>query len=244
MVTNHNNTNVSRRAFEVNDKMLRLIADNFGLIEVLSRFGISMGFGDATVEDVCRKNNVDCPTFLAVVNFVNDGYTLPSSAAEVSLKALTEYLQRSHTYFIDFMLPSIRRKLLDGIRLQTTDISFLILKFFDDYCAEVCTHMQKEENEIFAYTERLMVDDLSDKFSADTYSAHHTEVNSKLSELKRLIILYCPQGSDVNLLNAALYDIFRCEKELESHCRIEDQILIPAIREAEERIAGKKKEER
>lgn len=242
MITNHKNTSVATRAFETNDKMLNLIVDNFGLIDVLSRFGISMGVGDATVEEVCSKNNVDCQTFLAVVNFVNDGYTLPASPAEVSLKALTDYLQRSHTYFIDFMLPSIRRKLLDGIRLQTTDISFLILKFFDDYFAEVRTHMQKEENEIFTYTGRLMAGELLEKCPIDTYSAHHKEVNSKLSELKRLIILYCPQGSDVNLLNAALYDIFRCEKELESHCRIEDRILVPAIREAENRIAEKEKE--
>ena len=51
------------------DKMSYLICDNYTLLQVMSRFDLSLGFGDKTVQEVCRENGVDCRTFLAVVNF-------------------------------------------------------------------------------------------------------------------------------------------------------------------------------
>ena len=50
--------------------MIDLIGDNYSLLQVMSRFGLSLGFGDKTVKEVCEMNNVDCQTFLVVVNFM------------------------------------------------------------------------------------------------------------------------------------------------------------------------------
>ena len=54
-------------------------------------------------------------------------------------------------------------------------------------------------------------------------------MSARLGELKNIILKYCPANADVDLLNDALYDIYRCEVELESHCRLEDMLLVPAI---------------
>ena len=58
--------------------MIDLISDNYSLLQVMSRFGLSLGFGDKTVKEVCEMNGVDCPTFLAVVNFMADGWSVYS----------------------------------------------------------------------------------------------------------------------------------------------------------------------
>ena len=42
------------------DKMSYLICDNYTLLQVMSRFDLSLGFGDKTVQEVCRENGVDC----------------------------------------------------------------------------------------------------------------------------------------------------------------------------------------
>ena len=47
------------------DKMSDLICGNYTLLQVMSRFDLSLGFGDQTVQEVCRANGVDCKTFLA-----------------------------------------------------------------------------------------------------------------------------------------------------------------------------------
>ena len=41
------------------DKMSYLICDNYTLLQVMSRFDLSLGFGDNTVQEVCRENGLD-----------------------------------------------------------------------------------------------------------------------------------------------------------------------------------------
>ena len=41
------------------DKMSDLICGNYTLLQVMSRFDLSLGFGDQTVQEVCRANGVD-----------------------------------------------------------------------------------------------------------------------------------------------------------------------------------------
>lgn len=219
------------------DRMVSLIADNYSLIQVMSRFGIKVGFGDKTVEEVCRENDVDCTTFLAVVNFVSHSIPLSDIDTEViSIPSILQYLRQSHIYFLEYSLPEIRRKLIEGIRFRTTDISFLILKFFDEYMHEVRTHMEYEEKHVFEYVRHLLEGRMNPDFKISTYSDHHEEVASKLKELKTLIIRYCPEGADANLLNTALYEIYRCEEELQNHCQVEDLLFVPAIEHLEKQL--------
>ena len=68
------------------------------------------------------------------------------------------------------------------------------------------------------------------------------ERNAKrLMELKNIIIKYCPAKTNENLLNAALFDIYACEAGLESHCKVEDYIFVPAILNLERRIRENEK---
>ena len=209
-------------------KMISLISNDYRLLQVMSRFGIPLGFGDRTIEEVCTNNGVDCNTFLTVVNFINEEQ-LPDNAQNLSLDSLLHYLKQSHIYFLEFCLPAIRRKLLDGIVMRESDVSFLILKLFDEYVAEVKDHMEEEEMHLFKLVDTVSSGNKIQNGIHPTYSSHHEQVGSKLKELKNIIIKYCPSDSKVNLLNAALYDIYRCEEELESHCKIEDMLLLPAM---------------
>lgn len=55
-----------QRGYRASNKMRELISDNAMLLPAISRFGISFGFGDGSVEFVCRENNVHAGTFLCV----------------------------------------------------------------------------------------------------------------------------------------------------------------------------------
>src|SRR5574344_1488201 len=100
------------------DKMSDLISDDYRLLQVISRFGISLGFGERSVREVCEIHGVDCPTFLAVANFTrfrrNDS---ESRVEQVSVKSLSNYLSQSHSYYLDFQFPNIRRKLLEAMMI-------------------------------------------------------------------------------------------------------------------------------
>ncbi len=221
--------------FNPTDKMSDLICCNYSLLQVLSRFDLSLGFGDATVEEVCRAKGVDCATFLAVVNFVAEGSDRMSDDVEgISMPALMNYLKQAHHYFLDFCLPTIRRKLMKAIDYSAeNEISFLILKFFDQYADEVRRHMDYEDGKVFTYVENLMSGRDTDGYSIMQFARHHDKVDATLTELKNILIKYYPAKGNNHLLNAVLFDIFSCEEDLASHCRVEDYLFVPAVRRME-----------
>lgn len=220
------------------DKMSDLICDNYSLLMVMSRFGLSLGFGDKTVKDVCEAQHVDCQTFLAVANFISEEQLSYNESEDAfSIPALMDYLKRAHTYFLDFNLPAIRRKLIEAIDCSgSNDVAFLILKFFDEYAKEVRRHMEYENEAVFTYVDGLLGGKLSDRYSIATFASKHNQIDAKLKELKNIIIKYYPEKENNNLLNAVLFDIFNCEQDLASHCQVEDYMFVPAVAQMERRL--------
>lgn len=214
------------------DRMCDLVCDRYPVLRVMSRFGISLGFGDKTIAEVCDENKVDTATFLAVVNLLMN-YGGGADPSAVSVRSLTDYLHTSHGYFLGFRLPAIRRKLIEAVDCSLSDVSFAIMRYFDEYVAEVERHMSYEEKTVFPYVESLLAGEKNDAYSIDVFRRHHDQVEARLRELKNIIIKYYPAGG-TNELNDVLYDIFTCERELASHNAVEDEIFIPAV----ERLAA------
>lgn len=219
------------------DKMRNLICENYLLLQVLSRFGIPLGFGDKTVEEVCRERGVDCRTFLAVVNFTLDGCCrMAGEGEEISVPSLMDYLQQSHHYFLDFYLPAIRRKLIEAIDCSSEHkIAWLILRFYDEYVGEVRKHMAYEDENVFPYVSALLRGEQPPHYRIDTFARHHGAIEERLTELKNIIIQYYPEQEKNLLLNATLLDLFSCERELAQHCKVEDLLFVPAVASLERR---------
>lgn len=213
--------------------MRDLVSDNSALLLVMGRFGISLGFGDKSVRDVCRTHHVDENTFLEVANFVSDREYHYES---VSLPSLIGYLKQAHEYFLDFNLPNIRRKLIESIDYSgNNDIAMLIVKFYDEYVTEVRRHMEYENEVVFAYVEQLSQGLLNRNYTISEFAGKHTPIGDKLTELKDIVIRYYPERNNY-LLNAVLLDIILCEQDLTSHCMIEDKLFVPAVKHVEQQI--------
>ncbi|EJW95638.1 transcriptional regulator, LuxR family domain protein [gut metagenome] len=159
-----------RGAYVPTDPMMNIVRDNYSLLQVVSRFGLSLGFGDQSVQAVCRASGVDTATFLAVVNLLNRpeatdachpdfGLARETKEEVVALRlpTLLQYLRQSHAYFLDFCLPGIRRQLMEAIDCSMqNEVAFLLLKFFDQYMNEVRKHMHYEDTQVFPYVEQLL----------------------------------------------------------------------------------------
>lgn len=221
--------------YEASDKMISLIRDNYNLLQSLGSFGISLGFGDKTVKQVCDDQNVDTNTFLAVVNFTINGYREMDDVSRLSVPTLLLYLKASHDYFIGFQLPFIRKELADALD-ENDNLARLILKLYDEYSRSVTQHMKYEEKTVFPYVESLIAGKPMANYAIDMYSKHHGQESSKLRELKSIIIKYFP-GDCLrnNQLSATLYDIYNNEEWLALHAEVEDNIFIPAIKYLEEK---------
>ncbi len=230
------------RIFTPKDRMEQLITTNYRLLNMLSRFGISLGVADRSIEEVCRLNGVDCSTFLAVVNLFNNPDN-PQEDVEFSTEELISYLQKSHTYYIDYRLPAIRAELEKATQSGGKQMQYLILNYFDDYAAEVARHMNQENEEVFPYVQKLLVayrngENLSGGKNPHIFSEQHNSIDVRLGELIDIIVKYYPGGA-TNELNTVLYDIFVCQQDLESHNLIEDVLLVPQLKKMEEALQKK-----
>lgn len=222
--------------------MSDVISDDYRLLQVISRFGLKLGFGDQTVGAACTASGVDAPTFLAVVNFIkSEGRaSIGELVEQVSVAALMKYLTLSHSYFVEFRLPAIRRKLIEAVDCSARNqIAFLILKFYDEFAAEVGRHMDYENRNIHTYVEGLLAGKAPEQGMGIGVLQHqhhdnHAQVEKSSSELKSIIIKYYPSDSNGQLLNDVLMDIYIMEEDLFSHCRLEDTLFAEAVRQLEE----------
>lgn len=226
----------NQKMYEADDKMISLIRDNYNLLQSLGSFGISLGFGDKTVQETCENNNVDTYTFLAVVNFAMNGYGEFETDDKISVPTLLHYLEASHAYFLDFQLPYIRRELTESLD-ENDSLAQLILRFYNEYAREIRQHMKYEQKTLFPYVESLLEGHPTNDYNVETFSKHHGAADKKLRELKLLIIKYLPQdGLHNNQLTATLHDIYENEVWLRQHAEIEDRIFVPAIRRLEQKV--------
>lgn len=224
------------KLYEADDKMITLIRDNYNVLQALGAFGISLGFGNKTVREVCEQQNVDSYTFLTVVNFIINGYMHSGDEERLSVPTLMQYLRASHQYYLDFQLPFIRKELVDALAADD-NMSRLILRLYDEYAHAIHQHMRYEEKTVFPYVDALIRGKQVQNYDVDMFSKHHGDTTSKLLELKNIIIKYLPDdGLSNNKLTATLYDLYNNEEWLKIHADVEDKIFIPAIRNMEQRV--------
>lgn len=221
--------------------MSNVISRNYSLISVMSRFGMPLGFGEKTIKEICDQQNVDCNTFLTVLNFMADdqyGNEFLPHSAKLSLPDLLGYLKQAHSYFLDFCFPYIRAKLVDALELEpeNNDVTQSILMFYDAYEAEVRRHMEYENKFVFEYVENLLAGKDTGSYRIRNFAQKHNHIEQNLTELKNIIIKYYPQEVCNNLLNATLFDIFNCESDLNLHCKFEDDIFTPTVAELEKKL--------
>ena len=225
----------NQKMYEPDDKMISIIGDNYNILQSIGSFGINLGFGDKTVQEVCEDQHVDTYTFLAIINFTINGYREYDDAERLSIPPLMQYLKASHNYYLDFELPYIRKGLVEALD-EKDNLARLILKLYDEYARSVRNHMQYEEKTVFPYVENLLNNKLVTNYDIETYSKHHGQTDQKLRELKNIIIKYLPSdGLRNNQLSATLYNIYNCEEWLSQHASVEDEIFIPVIKSLEKR---------
>lgn len=225
------------KLYEADDKMLSLIRDNSNVLQSLGAFGISLGFGDKTVAEVCHERNVDTFTFLAVVNLTINGYHSQNDVHHLSVPTLLEYLKASHRYYLDFQIPYLRKELLEAVD-GDNNLGRLILRLYDEYARFVGHHMKFEEKTLFPYVEGLVRGERKEGYDVETFSKHHDQTDDMLRELKSIIIKYLPSDPmRNNLLTATLYDIYNLEEWIKLHASVEEKIFLPAIHLLEEHSA-------
>jgi len=216
-------------------KMSDLIDADYRLLMLLNRLGISLGFGEKSVDAVCKENGFDTGCFLFLANYQsNKSITnIEETFNTLPLEPFLRYLKSSHSYFLDRRLPNIRRKLELVFAGSDKGLQHVVLDFFDNYTREVEEHMLYEDNTVFPYVQSLASESFVDEYSINIFEERHNDIEGKMNDLKQILMKYVPGTTDQMLMVNILMELYMSEEELEAHTFIEDSLVIPRVKELE-----------
>ncbi len=217
-------------------KMADLLDVNFSILGVFSRFGMSYGFGEATVKEVCDGMGIDPETFLIICKvYAFDGYRPSREQMEgACLEDIVRYLRLSHTYYLETMVPALAAAIEEMISPCDDIHKKVIRKFFGDYKEELERHFDYEEKTVFPYVEAMIDSREREPYTIGEYEKNHSNVEEKLDDLKKLVTMYQPSQSRSQDCFRVLFYLYSLESDLERHTFIEDGILVPVVSRMED----------
>ena len=217
-------------------KMADLLDVNFSILGVFSRFGMSYGFGEATVKEVCDGMGIDPETFLIICKvYAFDGYRPSREQMEgACLEDIVRYLRLSHTYYLETMVPALAAAIEEMIAPCDDMHKKVIRKFFGDYKEELERHFDYEEKTVFPYVEAMIDSREREPYTIGEYEKNHSNVEEKLDDLKKLVTMYQPAQSRSQDCFRVLFYLYSLESDLERHTFIEAGILVPVVSRMED----------
>ena len=218
--------------FDKTMKMSDMIDADYSLLLLLHRLDISLGFGEKTVETVCKDNNFDADCFVFLANIQSNGSLVDIDEVfnRLPLEPFLFYLKSSHRYFLEERLPNIRRKLEVLLSSEESRLKHIILEFFDNYTKEVHDHMYHENDVVFPYIETLLHKGEKTSYSMDIFRDEHNDIEEKMNDLKQILMKYISgTGTDQLLIINILMELYTSEEELAAHTFIENNLVIPRV---------------
>jgi regulator of cell morphogenesis and NO signaling len=227
--------------------MYRVVLENLQLLPLLPRFNLKPGFGELSVDEVCRAHKVNTDFFLEIANAYLDELYVPGEGLSLySLDTMVNYITSTHSYYTDIALPTVEEKihrLLEHSKLSEKEIH-LVTNFFNDYKKDFMAHITQEEEHILPYVLELERQSTLEKpdpkfihklrtYSISEFEKEHDRLEISLKHLSELIIKYLPPFDDLHLCYEVLNDLAGLMKDLVDHADVEDKVLIPRVAELE-----------
>ena len=181
------------------------------LIPVINRFGIRLGLGGKSVEEICKEYGLDTGFLLTVVNtFLNEEYFPEKKLQSFHTSLIPDYLNKTNEYYLRYQLPNIERHLNSFIlhSKQGNQMLSLIAKFFSSFKEELLSRIENDKT----------------KGVASTPSCGDS-LEELLADLKRLIVKHLSGEYDDNLCYAVIFSINSLEKDIKQNNRIRYRIL-------------------
>jgi len=233
---------VHKNPFSVNKKMLDLLNENYSLLLFLQHFNIDFTVNNKTVKEICDYYQIDLNVFILIGNLYNGFYPEQKEIEKIKdITPILAFLKNSHSFYIHDKYPELTGYLKQLKKSQNRKDIILIDQFFHEYFDEVLDHLEYEDEIAFPYFYRLTGQpiEMPEKlYSSSEYRNHHTDIETKLTDLKNLLLKYIHIPNELSLKRKFLNALFGLEFDLKIHSMIEEMILIPVIENIESGIDG------
>jgi iron-sulfur cluster repair protein YtfE (RIC family) len=174
---------------------------------MMEHFDLDLTMQDKSVEQICHENQLNKTVFIAIANLYNGFNEEGIAPFETNdVKAIIAFLKNSHQFYLNEKIPEIQgiiNQLFQNGTNRKMEIK-LIEDFFTEYSQEVKEHLDYEDDIAFPYFLWLLSathdpQKAKNKFSAEEYQDHHTDIETKLNDLKQLLVKHISLKDDRSL---------------------------------------------
>ena len=175
------------------------------LLSVFSRLGITLPFGDISVEQMCRRGGHSPELFLLLCRMHIDTSfrPRPSELREDMLLSVVGYLRATHRYYTEYMLPHA-----------------------GEHLDEILEYFEEEEQTIFANVESAAA---GSRINLASLEVPHSDIDDRTNDIASLIIKCLPEAAPTHLRCAMLGHIYALRDDLRRHYNVEVALLRPLI---------------
>lgn len=233
-----------------NEKLADAVKKHPNLLNFLDRLEIKLGFGDSSIEEVCRNNSIPIAFFIELMQLIIKRYEFnPNYTKDFEPKLTVRYLENSHKSFLNDYLNDFDLIIneLFKIEKERQQECLLLERYFKIYRTEFESHLQYEDNVIFPYILALESSISTNNFDyiifdkiqnnpITNYMKNHSSLDDKLNDLKSLIIMFFKPFGSEKLVRRLLKLMFELDEDLKLHELIENKILFPQAKQMEETI--------
>ncbi|RMG27424.1 MAG: hypothetical protein D6730_07260 [Bacteroidetes bacterium] len=209
---------------------------------ILDRFDVRYKHSEARLEVVCRDKcpNVD---FLVDILRVFDEEIAFDAAhfRQYPIEVVLDYLEKTHQYYVQKRLGEIERsidQLLENCSRQRP-LLLLLTHFFASYKYRLMAHIELEEQQLFPYIRRLMVEgpQASASLSLESFIHGHQDdqIHEKWEKILAIIQLKHPEVVQLMPFRILMTQMDHFGRDLQLHELLEEEVLIPlalALRDA------------
>ena len=213
-------------------KLSKIIIEDPSILSVLNRFGISLGVGDLTIEQICNKKDLNTTFFTTILNTFRDPNFFPEKTL-YSFRAhlIVDYLKKTNQSYIQFQLPNIERHL--SLLISKSDSTgsnlLIIMNFFREVKAELMQRIYDDDNRWFP--EILALEQQCDTVPDSPLSTHGIDtqdaIEDKVNDLISMFVIHLKGDYDMNLGQAVLLALDSIKKDITQNNRIRLRILLP-----------------
>ena len=227
--------------FILSSKVADAIEKKPRIIMVLERLGIYSGVSDKSIAEIAEDYNLNPNLLLILINM--QSYHLYREYQDLNITDIpivVDYLRHSHDYFQNEIYTSITEDIKRMAAGECKKEIKMLELFFNNYCKEVNEHFAYENDIAFPYIEELFRYKSAGQsydgvrlHSVNEYKSHHNDIEEKLNDLKSLLIKFLAITTNFQLKRNIILNLFELDKDLKTHTRIENDILIPLVQELE-----------
>lgn len=219
--------------YNKDSKLCEVIFHQPEVLTVVNRFGIYLGVGDASIDEVCHAHHLDTDFLLAILNtYLNEDYFPETVLKSFSLKKIISYLDKTDTYYRQFQLPNIEKHFNSLAAQSDPDNNIgLLRRFFLEMKQELLSRIDRDSKTLFPLLLKMEESGCAGQEDAIgtviKLTGDEDHIEDKLNDLLSFFIIHLKGDYDANLCRAVVTSLSTLEKDVKQNNRIRERILRP-----------------